>query len=452
MVVLFPCNSLRQTWNQEVEKWLPEDGVTSNVPDTTGQICLGTFRMLLQLEKKRKLGAFASSVNRPSTLVVIDESHTMRQGIDKETLEVKPTYRALKAFCHGCPKARVVFLSATHRVETAFDFAPLEHCVNPNMELKQWQLCGKRKARRPATASTVVRMKGKEVAPMEVVVVEHDCFPEETTLYSLWERRHRKLRAAMQGSRGTNHYPQAKAAFMASLTMGKRGAQHPTFYNREFVNTKSISVASSKFEALTRLFKAHSLRLKPVVIMGEWLEPLRLLEAHLRDNSSLDVGGIHHGGNTANASLVDGFNAGKFHVLLATRASIGVGCNLTGPKSTPCTTIVFLDSVRLERIEDQHRGRIQRPLSQDADHWVAYYLVHSRKHTAEKYGSKWICRKRSTEAVRNRHNGECDYCDNHWKWRCKCCGNKVCVEHEDECDQACCAPQPKRLRMSYHID
>ena len=171
-------------------------------------------------------------------------------------------------------------------VETAFDFAPLEHCVNPNMELKQWQLCGKRKARRPATASTVVRMKGKEVAPMEVVVVEHDCFPEETTLYSLWERRHRKLRAAMQGSRGTNHYPQAKAAFMASLTMGKRGAQHPTFYNREFVNTKSISVASSKFEALTRLFKAHSLRLKPVVIMGEWLEPLRLLEAHLRDNSS----------------------------------------------------------------------------------------------------------------------------------------------------------------------
>ena len=286
MVVLFPCNSLRQTWNQEVEKWLPEDGVTSNVPDTTGQICLGTFRMLLQLEKKRKLGAFASSVNRPSTLVVIDESHTMRQGIDKETLEVKPTYRALKAFCHGCPKARVVFLSATHRVETAFDSCSLEHCVNPNMELKQWQLCGKRKARRPATASTVVRMKGKEVAPMEVVVVEHDCFPEETTLYSLWERRHRKLRAAMQGSRGTNHYPQAKAAFMASLTMGKRGAQHPTFYNREFVNTKSISVASSKFEALTRLFKAHSLRLKPVVIMGEWLEPLRLLEAHLRDNSS----------------------------------------------------------------------------------------------------------------------------------------------------------------------
>lgn len=455
MVVLFPNNSLRQTWKQELEKWFPQC-TASDVPSTAGNVCLGTFRMLLGMHRKHgNLNKFAKAVNHPSTLIVIDESHTMRLGVHKETLDEKPTFNALKSFMHACSKAQTVFMSATHMIETTFDYAPLEWCINPSIDLKQWQSYSKRK-KRPPTASPIIKMKGKDVAPMEVVVVEHDPTPEETTLCSLWEKEHIKLKAAMQGSRGTNYFASSKAAFYASMTRGKRGAQHPKLYGREFVNSNPTSTASSKFEALTRLFKARSLHSKFVVIMGEFYEPLVLLEEYLKDKSSFDVGGIHHGGNTMkkNASLIDGFNNGAFKVLLATRGSSGVGCNMTGPKRTPCTTVVFLDSVRLPRIEDQHRGRIQRPLSQEnADKWTAFYLVHSRKNIAEKYGSKWICKKRSSEAVRNQHNEECDYCCNHWKWHCKSCGNKICVEHEDQCLKECCnpRPQPKRLKIRHCV-
>ena len=453
MVVLFPNNSLRQTWKQEIHKWFPQCTV-SDVPSTEGNVCLGTFRMLLGIHRKSgKLDEFASTVNQPSTLVVIDESHTMRLGVHKETLDVKPTFNALKSFLHACSKAQTVFMSATHLIETTFDYAPLEWCINPSIDLKQWQSYSKRK-KRPPTASPIVEMKGKDVAPMMVVVVEHDLTPEESTLYNLWVMEHRKLKAAMQGSRGTNFYQMSRAAFLASMVKGKRGAQHPKFYGREFVNSSPTSTASSKFEALTRLFKVHFLNHNFVVIMGEFYEPLALLEEYLNNNSSFDVGGIHHGGNTRkeNASLIDGFNNGEFKILLATRGSLGVGCNVTGPKTEPCTTVVFLDSVRLERIESQHRGRIQRPLSQEnAENWTAYYLVHSRKNIAEKYGNKWICKKRSSEAVRNQHNEECDYCCNHWKWHCKNCGNKMCVEHEDQCLRECCNPKPlpKRLKTRH---
>ena len=224
----------------------------------------------------------------------------------------------------------------------------------------------------------------KKVAPMEVWSWA-DCSGRVRCTPS--GRGARKL-GGMWGSRTT--LPPSQGCLHGFPDDGKARCAASHVLQQKFVNTVDFN-GLVKFEALTRLFKAHSLRLKPVVIMGEWLEPLRLLESswdsaprcrwnppRRKHDPYLPGGRVQRGDPF--------FQPAGLHE---------IGCNLTGPKSTPYTIVFGLGTI----------GTYRRPAS-GADSTPAVAGRNSlgsllpsplSKHTAEKYGSKWICRKRCTE-------------------------------------------------------
>jgi len=385
--------------------------------------CVCSYEML-----HKDLGGIAeghSKLYRHWDVLLIDEAHKFRNGVtrysSRKSSDASDTqmasYQRLQETLIRNFKPRLLAVSATPVVNHQMDIYSLLCWANmdPKRMTKQAWLVN-------ATAdfkSNIVEFRKKHLVNIKVPPVPPvTCHTPELVrsrfeidrakhFYTQLSHRSKEFLFAMKKMMTTNNEATrheatyARNRWLAAVTRSTLEELWPGCYTVHFQKNADGSVAPPQYSSISSdhaaavplpklqectklnwiVQKAKTLRelaktdveCSRVVIFCQFVSPLvllgRLLKAHVPDVPVFEhFGALSRENKNKN---VEAFFATKNGgILLATRASMGVGKNLD------CSRVVFkLDNDWSQALEDQATGRVVRPLIQEKHEWHEYTPV-----------------------------------------------------------------------------